>query len=338
MDHIGAVRGLISEGLSAREPKTCGALTLVPLFGGLVAKDYIVGADALADGLLTIGEVDHHGDVTHLVANNQAGSPVLLLDGEHLEGAKQNRILNATVLLAAARKTTLPVACVEEGRWHYEAADDFNPSDDFAYGRLRSRNASAKADSLRMSGHRDVDQSEVWADISLKHVEAGSLSPTGAMRDAFDHHRLNLDEVKATFSKPQSGQTGVIACIDARPVALDAFDRPETLNRLWSRLLSGYALDSLGHRHTTVLSGAVDSFLESAGSAVTTSHEGLGLGMDVVITSDSVVGNALTWGEGVVHLALFARAQDGPDGNQRSGRIAAPSHRAAWRSGNGPGH
>ena len=316
MDHIAAVKELVSGGLNAKEPRSSGGLTLVPLFGGVLAKDYIVGADAIVEGLLSITEVDEQGDVTHLEAYNVASSPVLLIDGEHLEGAKQNRILNATVLLAASRKTILPVACVEEGRWHYEADSDFNASDDFAYGRLRSRNASVKAENLRMSGSRNVDQGEVWADISLKHNEAGSVSPTGAMRDAFDHHRGDLDEIKVAFSGPEPGQTGVIACVDGRPVALDAFDRPETLTKLWPRLLSGYALDAVGHGHALVTPDRIDSFLEAAAGAATTSHEGLGLGMDVVITSDSVVGNALTWGEGVIHLALFARAGDAPEARQ----------------------
>lgn len=38
---------------------------------------------------LTIAEVGHGGDVTHLEAHNKGHSPVLLIDGEHLEGAKE---------------------------------------------------------------------------------------------------------------------------------------------------------------------------------------------------------------------------------------------------------
>ena len=331
MDHIASVKQLISEGLDPREPRSFGALTLVPLFGGMPAKDYIVGADAFADGLLTITEVDRAGDVTHLEARNRAASPVLLLDGEHLEGAKQNRILNATVLIAANRTTTLPVACVEQGRWHYEARPDFAASDDFAYGRLRSRNAAAKAESMRASGSRAVSQGEVWAEVALKHQEAGSSSPTGAMRDAFDHRRSELDGIKTAFAEPEPGQTGVIACVGGRPVALDAFDRPETLTKLWPRLLSGYALDAIGRTESALEPNAITSFLGSAASATVTGHEGLGLGMDVVITDRSVVGNALTWEEGVVHLALFARADDGSSRSHRAARIEAPSRRAARR-------
>ena len=328
MNPIQSVLQLISEGLNPKEPKSVGALTLVPLFGGMAAKDYIVGADAFADGLLAIIEVDQDGDVTHLEAHNKAALPVLLIDGEHLEGAKQNRILNATVLVAANRTTTLPVACVEQGRWHYEARPDFAPSDDFAYGRLRSRNAAAKGHSLRTSGSRAVNQTEVWADIALKHDEAGSVSPTGAMRDAFEHRRAELDEIKAAFADPRPGQTGVIACVGGRPVALDAFDRPETLSKLWSRLLSGYALDAVGREKAALEPDAVATFLSSAASATTTSHEGLGLGMDVVITDQSIVGNALTWDEGVVHLALFARTEEATSQGYRASRIEAPSRRA----------
>ncbi len=331
MDHIASVRQLISEELDPRDPKSAGTLTLVPLFGGMPAKDYIIGADAFAAGLLTITEIGHAGDVTHLEATNKAGSPVLLLDGEHLEGAKQNRILNATVLVAANRTTTLPVACVEQGRWHYQTRPDFASSDDFAYGRLRSRNAATRAESMRASGSRAVDQGEVWAEVALKHQEAGSVSPTGAMRAAFEHRRSELDEIKAVFAEPEPGQTGVIACVAGRPVALDAFDRPETLTRLWSRLLSGYALDAVGHKKTTLEADAVASFLGSAVNATTTGHEGLGLGMDVVITDQSIVGNALTWEERVVHLALFARADDDSPRSRRAAGIEAPSRRAARR-------
>ena len=42
---------------------------------------------------------------------------VLLYDGEELVGAKQNRILNVTVLVAEQTGVRIPVSCVEQGRW-----------------------------------------------------------------------------------------------------------------------------------------------------------------------------------------------------------------------------
>ena len=332
MNPIASVVQLISEGLDPKAPKSSGPLTLVPLFGGLPAKEYLVGADAFADGSLTITEVDEAGDVTHLEAHNQSSLPVLLIDGEHLEGAKQNRILNATVLVAANRTTILPVACVEHGRWHYEAGSDFAPSPDIAYGELRSKNAARRATNVRASGSRAVDQSEVWAEVGMMHERLGSFSETGAMGAGYDSRREELDTIKAPFLVPEQGQTGVIACIDGRAVALDAFDRPETLSKLWPRLLSGYALDAVDRKESVIGDEVIAAFLARAAAAETTSHEGLGLGMDVVLTAPDVVGNALTWDEGIVHLALFARSGD-PDSTQgyRAQRIEAPSRRSRSR-------
>ena len=331
MDPIASLVQLISEGLGPKEPTSSGPLTLVPLFGGMPSKEYVLGADAFADGSLTIAEVDRGGDVTHLEAHNKGHSPVLLIDGEHLEGAKQNRILNASVLIAGNRTTILPVACVEAGRWRYEARDDFSPSEDFAYGRLRSRNAATRAVSARSHGDRGVDQGEVWADIDLKHHETGAFSASGAMRDSYEHRRQELDVIKDAFAEPAPGQTGVIAFVSGRPIALDAFDRPETLTKLWPRLLSGYALDALGASPAQAAEGAMDAFLEQASRATTTLHEGLGLGTDVVLTAPTVVGNALTWEEGIVHLALFPTAEDGSHSATRTARIEAPSRRARRR-------
>ncbi len=48
---------------------------------------------------------------------NHCERPVLLLDGEELVGAKQNRILNLTVLVPAHQTIVIPVSCVEAGRW-----------------------------------------------------------------------------------------------------------------------------------------------------------------------------------------------------------------------------
>jgi hypothetical protein len=328
MNPVASVVQLISEGLNPKAPKSSGPLTLVPLFGGLPAKEYVVGADAFADGSLSITEVDHDGDVTHLEAHNKSTLPVLLIDGEHLEGAKQNRILNASVLVAANRTSILPVACVEQGRWSYETSSDFAPSADIAYSDLRSKNAVRRAANVRASGSRAVSQSEVWSEVERMHDRLGSPSETGAMKDSYDHRRDELDVMKQAFTQPEAGQSGVIACIDGRPVALDAFDRPETLSKLWPRLLSGYALDALGHAPGEVDKSAIKAFLARAAAADNTSHEGLGLGMDVVLTAPDVVGNALTWEDGVVHLALFARSDD-PQSHQgyRAQRIERPSRR-----------
>jgi hypothetical protein len=48
---------------------------------------------------------------------NRGPEPVLIIDGEELVGAKQNRVVNLTILVAAQSALTIPVSCVEAGRW-----------------------------------------------------------------------------------------------------------------------------------------------------------------------------------------------------------------------------
>jgi hypothetical protein len=153
MNHVSQVVDLIRSGLNPGKPRGSHGLTLVPLFGGSPPKEYLIAEEAFEADLLSITEVEG-GSVPEVAAVNSAEVPVLLLDGEHIEGAMQNRVLNSTALIAARHKTILPVACVEHGRWHYEAGDHFAPSDDIAYSRLRSKNAAAAAMSARLEGSR----------------------------------------------------------------------------------------------------------------------------------------------------------------------------------------
>ena len=67
----------------------------------------------MAAGTLQVTEVDESGSVPELLATNTGDEMVLLLDGEELVGAKQNRILNITLLAPAMQDTVIPVSCVE---------------------------------------------------------------------------------------------------------------------------------------------------------------------------------------------------------------------------------
>ncbi len=318
---IEVVKSLIGD-LERGEPHTSGALTLVPLYGASRGPDYLLASDAIAEGLLRIEEMNG-GQVPQLVANNSSDRPVLLIDGEHLEGAKQNRILNVSVLLAAGRQTVLPVSCVEQGRWHYNERPDFVSSDDHSYSRIRR--LQAEAGLQRVGGQKArPSQGRVWDEVAAKSDEmAVAHSPTGAMRDAFDQRRGEVEQIRQTFAAPNEDQTGAIAFVSGKPVAMDLFDRPEILGTMWSRLVSGYSLDAIGMPANAGYERG-KTFLRLAAEAEMTMHEGLGLGMDVTLQSDRIVGNALTHEGGVVHMALFPRSDQRP-------RPAGPGRGASQR-------
>ncbi|HEX2031737.1 MAG TPA: DUF6569 family protein, partial [Actinomycetota bacterium] len=232
-----------------------------------------------------------------------------------------------SVLLAAGRTTVIPVSCVEQGRWHYGERPDFVPVEaPFAPVGLRARKMAGAAASARAGGRYRADQMAVWDEV--RRVEenlAAPASATGALGDAVRARRRELGAVLAAFPAPEKGQTGVVACIGGRLVAVDGFDRAETLTKVWPRLVGGYATDAIGRRAVAVPDRAAERFLEEVARGQATSHEGVGLGMQVIVTSGSAVATALTWEDGVVHLAVLGRPQEGRNPEQV---FPSPSARA----------
>mgnify|MGYP001485673302 CR=1 FL=1 len=93
-----------------------GALAVLPIMAELpTGPDYLTLSEALAAGTLVITEINEGGSVPELAVMNEGDLPVLLLDGEELAGAKQNRVVNTTILLKEHSKTVIPVSCVEQG-------------------------------------------------------------------------------------------------------------------------------------------------------------------------------------------------------------------------------
>ncbi|MGA8831359.1 MAG: ARPP-1 family domain-containing protein [Desulfomonilaceae bacterium] len=83
--------------------------------------DFMTLDNALKNDALIITEVTESGSVPELKVNNKSDHKILLLDGEELVGAKQNRVLNTTILIAPNSETIIPVSCVEQGRWSSRA-------------------------------------------------------------------------------------------------------------------------------------------------------------------------------------------------------------------------
>jgi hypothetical protein len=305
------------------EPVASGPLALVPVLGGHLAPGYRLAAEAIADGTLSIGEIGG-GQVPELAVRNEGELPVLLVEGEHLEGARQDRVLNVTVLVPARADTEIPVSCVEQGRWDYRSGRRFESSPEFSPSTLRAiKTASVSARRRSMGDHRS-DQASVWTEVARKHAVLGSSSQTGAMRDAYEQRASDLEAMTRSFVRPLPDQTGVVVTVGGRAVSFDGFDKPETLAGLWTRLIRGYAMEALGDPEHHAERDVAERFVATIGSAKATAHDAVGLGTEVVLSDPGFVAAALVWEGSVVHVAAFA------DAAERSGET--PNKHVAGRS------
>ena len=104
-----SLKGLVGT-LDVTDIMTEAALSLVPIRGQAAGSlDYMLSSEAIPLGLLSVTEVSAAGSVPELLVTSTADKMILLLDGEQLVGAKQNRILNTSILLMPRAKTKIPV-------------------------------------------------------------------------------------------------------------------------------------------------------------------------------------------------------------------------------------
>jgi hypothetical protein len=279
---------------------------------------YITLGEALSKGF-SVREVSEAGLVPELLVENPLGDDVLLYDGEELVGAKQNRILNISVLVGAGSKLPIPVSCVEEGRWQSQpplftaAAHASHPS-------LRRRKAEALHSRPLTRG---IAQGDVWEEVALTADRLAVSSSTHANADAFRAHRPALAELEEAFPL-QPGQCGAVLAL-GNDLCLDAVSRPDAFDQLWPKLRAGYLLDALDRLDCPSPSAeTVGLFIAALSGAVPTRGPSAGRGVDIRLRGDAVIGSGLELDGELLQLCAF-RSENGHRNSIR--RIARPSRR-----------
>jgi hypothetical protein len=161
--------------------------------------DYLSGPSAMKQDLIKIKEVSQSGSVNDLLVFNLSEKYVFFMDGDILTGAKQNRVLNTSVLLAPNSKVTLPVSCVEQGRWD-SSFSDFTSSDLIAPQKLRANKAQAVKESREMRKVAQSRQGEVWNDVENYSIHFNCKSPTMSLNDIYEKKREDFDSFIKHFT------------------------------------------------------------------------------------------------------------------------------------------
>lgn len=305
--------GRLFEGLATGEARTHRKLSMLPLQGAeMPGPAYLLLNDAMAAGLVSVGEVSEGGSVPELLLDNRADRPVLAVDGQELVGARQNRVLNLSLLLKAASKTVVPVSCVEQGRWRYESRD-FSPSRNMMFASAKVSKSSHVTRSMRRDGSRHSDQGDVWDRVASKFEALGKDSPTLAMDGVF----VDFDADLRGFAKaltPIEGQRGAVYLVDGVLAGVELFDRGATFTALHEILTRSYAMDALeaerrklAHRDV----GDAGQFLSMLATTEADVWPAVGLGEDWRSSDAAVVLAALVVDGVAVHAsAAPAQADD----------------------------
>lgn len=288
--------------LQLGEPVTHRGITIVPVFPlRNPAAEYVTLEEALPRGF-RIDEVSDAGSVPELVVRNPLAERVLLYDGEELIGAKQNRILNVSVLVEAGAQTPIPVTCVEAGRWH-RSSMTFAAAGHTAGPELRLRKAVALEPNALARG---AAQSDVWNAIAEKSQRLGVHSPTAAHSDLFRARRDGMHELADAFAH-QPGQCGMALVLPDGRSCLDYLSRPEAYARHHTKLLHGYLLDAIEQLDRPAAEAVRANVLVAIVSgAVATRQPSASLGSDLRIKAAGVMASGLELDGEALQLSAYA--------------------------------
>lgn len=213
-----------------------GALTVFPVWRENLPVDAPAGL-RLGAGRVQVSELEGAARVDALVVHNPGPSPVLLVEGELLEGGWQDRVLSQDLLLLAGSSAVAEVCCVEQGRWH--GATGHN-----ARGRLAPIHVRS---GLRAgTGQR---QQQVWARVADYEQRLGATG-TSALARHLDRIQSSpaLAGVHPIPAQPMPGQSGVVVGVAGRPVSFELFPDPAALAAFWTGLVQAARLDAIGAR------------------------------------------------------------------------------------------
>lgn len=290
--------------------------------------DYWTLKEAMEHNLLTITEVSEGGHVPELKVSNKGDKPVLLLDGEELSGAKQNRVLNTTILLKEKSETTIPVSCTEHGRWSYSSSH-FEESGYIMSAKLRGVKNASVCENLKAENSFMSDQGAVWHGIADQARANKVNAPTGAMRDTLEAKQEDLDSFLEHFPLVDR-QNGLLVIVNGKVVGMDMVSKKEAFAALHPKLIKSYVMDALTEKPAKGKSasrGKADTFLTTILQCKENTFDSVGYGRDYRYEGKKIVGSALVHDRTVIHMAFFQITE-----TEKAGHMSSVNRRRAYRT------
>lgn len=293
--------------LEVGEASSHEGLTAFPVFSSIPGDlPHITLNEAFRTERIEIRELTQGGSVPELLVVNKGGENILILDGEELQGAKQNRVLNITVLIAAHARVVVPVSCTEKGRWHYTSSV-FADSGTMAARSVRFSKNRSVGENLRAESSFRSDQVEVWDNIDELAMKSSTRSRTCAMRDVFQEMGKKLDSF-SSFIPLQEGQRGVVFFWGGKPAGFEYVSSAASFGELYPRILKSYAVEiAAGNIPPSGKAGMEQArkFLDRASKAGVSVRESAGRGEDVRFAGEGLIGSALAHHGEILHAVFF---------------------------------
>ena len=265
-------------------------------------KDFLTLKKGYEMGLVEIKELEH-STVNTVSCKNDSVTPLILIDGDEITGAMQNRIINDTLLIPAKSTINIPVSCTEHGRWHTkgEGAESrtFKPS-------LYSANHSTRSRKSRASYEERDYQGEVWDSISEFESRSNFKSMTSALNDSYENLKDKQNDYLSKFHI-EDGQNGVIFIVNGEVKGLELFYNHSIYKEYHEKLCRSYIIEAIVEKKSVDDIDRLElmKVLENISQSEFKSKKSIGLGDNLKFSNDFGSGSGLVWEDELIHMTFF---------------------------------
>ncbi|MCB9641325.1 MAG: hypothetical protein H6728_09590 [Myxococcales bacterium] len=297
------------QGVECGPPQVHEGLTLFPLFRREAPpRDYLLLQEAMAQKSVVIREINEQGSVPKLEIENRGTKPVLILDSELFLGGKQDRLANATYLLAPKKSHHIDVSCVEQGRWAYDPEakkQDLRVGFGMFAATGRGRKLQSVSRSFRSEQTFTSDQMAVWHEVGryLHQTQAHSATQSylAAQAAAQSTTQSYLDAIPC-----QEHQVGQIAYLQGHFLALDMLEHPALAEQMYTHWLASYIHELHDKdRKPSPNPPKGESLLESLWQLSAEARPSLSMGQDLRFQGKGLLGAGLALEQRLIHLSIF---------------------------------
>jgi len=248
-----------------------------------------------------------HSTVNTIIVENKSVVPLLLVDGEEIVGGDQNRIMDATILIAPESESKIPVNCTEHGRWGYKS--EFKQSEHIANYQTRL----AKHRAFRSNASV---QKAVWDSIDDLEMSRSFSSPTQAMSESYENAKADLNEFLEAFDIVE-GQSGIVVLIDGEVKGFEVFLNSEIYREYHEKILKSYLINAdVNDNVFTIDTDTIKSVIDDALSNESEEVKNIGLESRFELKSEEGIGSVYTYKDELIHMSYLGESSDLDGGSE----------------------